>query len=125
AGVTFPGVPGVVLGHNEFFAWGATNVGPDVQDLYTEEFNDKGEYKTPDGFVKPIIRREEIKVRISHLKTGTRTVEMDVTETRHGPIVIDTAEKKYALKWTALDPANNELEAFMLINRAKNWNDFT
>ncbi len=124
AGVTFPGVPGIVLGHNEFFAWGATNVGPDVQDLYIEEFNDKGEYRTPDGFVKPTIRREEIKVRISPMKTDTRTVEMDVTETRHGPIIIDTAGKKYALKWTALDPANNELEAFMLVNRAKDWNSF-
>ncbi len=41
AGVTFPGSPGVVLGHNENIAWGATNVGPDVQDLYLEEFDGK------------------------------------------------------------------------------------
>ena len=34
AGVTFPGVPGVVLGHNASIAWGATNVDPDVQDLF-------------------------------------------------------------------------------------------
>ena len=46
SGVTFPGVPGIVLGHNEFIAWGATNVGPDVQDLYYETFNEQGEYKT-------------------------------------------------------------------------------
>src|SRR5690606_17877521 len=65
-----------------------------------------------------------IKVRISPMKTDTRTVEMNVTETRHGPIIIETAGKKYALKWTALDPANNELEAFMLVNRAKDWNSF-
>lgn len=33
-GVTFPGVPAVVLGHNRHIAWGFTNTGPDVQDLY-------------------------------------------------------------------------------------------
>jgi penicillin amidase len=124
SGVTFPGVPGVVLGHNEFFAWGATNVGPDVQDVYLEEFNDKGEYRTPDGFVKPKLRKEEIKVRISATKTDTKTVEMTVTETRHGPIVLESGGKRYALKWTALDPTNNELEAFMMVNRAKNWDEF-
>ena len=42
SGVTFPGVPGIVLGHNEFIAWGATNVGPDVQDLYRETFDAQG-----------------------------------------------------------------------------------
>ena len=48
AGVTFPGVPGVVLGHNENIAWGATNVGPDVQDVYIENLNTRGQYETPD-----------------------------------------------------------------------------
>ncbi|MEJ7700878.1 MAG: penicillin acylase family protein [Pyrinomonadaceae bacterium] len=46
AGVTLPGSPGVVLGHNENIAWGATNVGPDVQDLYLEEFDEKIRFAT-------------------------------------------------------------------------------
>ena len=37
AGVSFPGVPGIVLGHNDRIAWGATNAGPDVQDLFLED----------------------------------------------------------------------------------------
>ena len=34
AGVSTAGIPGVIIGHNENIAWGSTNVGPDVQDLY-------------------------------------------------------------------------------------------
>ena len=37
SGVIFPGIPGIILGHNEHIAWGVTNFGPDVQDLYIEK----------------------------------------------------------------------------------------
>ena len=33
-GATLPGLPAVVIGHNERVAWGVTNLNPDVQDLY-------------------------------------------------------------------------------------------
>ena len=124
SGVTFPGVPGIVLGHNESIAWGATNVGPDVQDLYLETFNEQGEYKTPTGWQKPSIRREEIKVRTNPLKPETQSVTLDVVETRNGVIVSDEGGKKYALKWTARDPKNGEFDAFFSLNHAKNWTDF-
>jgi penicillin amidase len=126
AGVTFPGSPGVVLGHNENIAWGATNVGPDVQDLYLEEFDAANplRYKTPNGFETALKRREEIKVRKNPLKTDTETVALDVVTTRNGVIFFEDAGKRYALKWTALDAKNNELEAFYFVNRAKNWDDF-
>ncbi len=124
SGVTFPGVPGIVLGHNEFFAWGATNVGPDVQDLYYETFNEQGEYKTPTGWVKPTVRKEIINVRGNLMKPETTPVTFDVTETRNGVIILEEGGKKYALKWTARDPKNNEFEAFFTANRAKNWEEF-
>ena len=124
SGVTFPGVPGVVLGHNEFIAWGATNVGPDVQDLYFETFNDKGEYKTPGGWAMPSVRKEEIKVRANPLNPATEIVNLDVQTTRNGVIIGEENGSKFALKWTALDPKNQDLEAFFRLNRAKNWNDF-
>ncbi len=123
-GVTFPGVPGIVLGHNENFAWGATNVGPDVQDLYIETFDAAGKYKTPAGWENPVIRKEAIKVRTSPLKTDTETVMLDVTETRNGVIIVEEGAKKYALKWTAREPKNSEFEAFFNLNRGKNWDDF-
>lgn len=124
AGVTFPGVPGIVLGHNENIAWGATNVGPDVQDLYRETFNDKGEYKTPSGWEKVTVRREEIKVRANPLAPATETQTIDMEETRNGPIITDEVGQKWALKWTARDPKNQEFESFFLLNKAKNWQDF-
>ena len=124
SGVTFPGVPGIVLGHNGDIAWGATNVGPDVQDLYKETFNDKGEYKTPNGWEKIVIRKEEIKVRSNPQSPVTETQVLDVEETRNGAIITDETGQKFALKWTARDPKNQEFEAFFLMNRAKNWDDF-
>jgi len=124
AGVTFPGVPGIVLGHNDNIAWGATNVGPDVQDLYYETFNAEGKYKTPSGWNDSIVRKELIKVRPNPLNPATEDVEFDVAETRHGPVIVEDGGRKYALKWTALDPKNAEFEAFTRLNRASNWEEF-
>ncbi|MBK9439546.1 MAG: penicillin acylase family protein [Chloracidobacterium sp.] len=124
SGVTFPGVPGIILGHNDSIAWGATNVGPDVQDLYVETFNDKGEYKTPTGWQAATVRKEIINVRSNPLKPETDPVEFDVIVTRNGPIITEDGGKKYSLKWTAFDPHNSEFEAFYEWNRAKNWTGF-
>jgi penicillin G amidase len=124
AGVTFPGVPGVVLGHNESIAWGATNVGPDVQDLYFETFNAEGKYKTPNGWETPVVRKEEIKVRKNPLSPETETQILEVQETRNGVVFTEAEGKKLALKWTARDPRNQEFEAFFYLNRARNWEDF-
>lgn len=124
SGVTFPGVPGIVLGHNENIAWGATNVGPDVQDLFIETFDSDGKYKTPTGLATAVTRHEEIRVRTNPLKPETEVVLLDVVETRNGPIILEEDGKKYALKWTALDPKNSEFEAFYFLNRAKDWNGF-
>ncbi|HVF45952.1 MAG TPA: penicillin acylase family protein, partial [Pyrinomonadaceae bacterium] len=124
SGVTFPGVPGIILGHNENIAWGATNVGPDVQDLYVETFNEKGEYKTPSGWAPAVVRIEAIKVRTNPLKPDTEIVTLDVIETRNGPVILEEGGKRYALRWTALDPRNTEFDAFYRFNRARNWDDF-
>ncbi|MGH9946997.1 MAG: penicillin acylase family protein [Pyrinomonadaceae bacterium] len=124
SGVTFPGVPGIVLGHNQHFAWGATNVGPDVQDLYVETFNEKGEYKTPEGWTAIKVRKEEIKFRANPLSPELTTETFEVKETRNGPVIIDAGEKHYALKWTALDPKNSDFNAFYSLNRASDWAGF-
>lgn len=124
SGVTVPGVPGVILGHNADIAWGATNVGPDVQDLFTETFNEKGEYKTPNGWEPAVKRTEQIKVRANPLNPATETVSLEVFETRNGPIIFEDGGKKYALKWTAFDPKNSEFEVLYDWNRAKDWAGF-
>ena len=97
SGVTFPGVPGIVLGHNEHFAWGATNVGPDVQDVYFEKTNDRGQYETPDGWRPLKFRSEDIEVRTSPLNPATTAEDFTVSETANGPLIIDTKNAPFRL----------------------------
>ncbi len=126
AGVSAPGLPGVVIGHNDHIAWGFTNVGPDVQDLYVEKFDPQNpaRYLTPAGWQEAVVRHEEIKVRKGFTDTATDTVNFDVTVTRNGPIVLDRSGKRYALRWTALDPKLNKPDIFYAMNRARNWKEY-
>ena len=126
AGVTTPGAPGVILGHNEHIAWGATNLGPDVQDLYLEKFDKENpqKYMTPSGWREAEVRREEIKIRKSFTDSVTDSEFVDVTVTRHGPIIFEKNGSRYSLRWTALDPNAIELDAFYAVNRARNWREF-
>ncbi|MGA8876831.1 MAG: penicillin acylase family protein [Candidatus Korobacteraceae bacterium] len=120
AGVTLPGMPYVIVGHNQRIAWGFTNLGPNVEDVYIEKFNDNGGYLTPQGWVKPEHRQEIIRVK------GEAEVTLDVETTRHGPIITDLIpgeKRKLALKWTALDPATLNIP-FFAVGSAKNWQEF-
>jgi penicillin G amidase len=117
-GVTLPGLPFVIVGHNEHIAWGVTNVGPTVEDVYVETFNSQGAYQTPQGWLQPQHRPE-----IIHVK-GKPDVTVDVVTTRHGPIITDliTGEtRKLALRWTLYDSL---FDPFFDIDSAKNWNEF-
>ncbi len=124
AGVSTAGLPGVIIGHNENIAWGMTNVGPDVQDVYLETFNDAGKVKTPNGYESPTMRREEIKVRKSALAPDTETQILEVVNTRHGVVFFEDGNKKYSLKWTAFDAKNDSLTMISLLNKAKDWTEF-
>ncbi len=127
AGVTAPGLPGVVIGHNDRIAWGFTNVGPDVQDLYIEKFDPANprRYLTPQGWRDAEVRHEEIKVRKGFTSSETDIVPLDVTITRHGPIILAKDSKRYALRWTALDPKTNNADSTYLVAHARNWKEFT
>lgn len=126
AGVTAPGLPGVVIGHNERIAWGFTNVGPDVSDVYLEKFDPQNpvRYMTPAGWREAEVRREEIKVRKAFTSADTETQTIEVTVTRHGPIVFEREGKRYALRWTALDPKLTDIQGLFAINYARNWTEF-
>jgi penicillin amidase len=118
AGVTLPGVPFVIVGHNARIGWGFTNVGPTVEDDYIEEFNAQGQYKTPAGWVNPQHRRE-----IIHVK-GKPDVTLDVVTTRHGPIITDLIPgetRPIALRWTLYDGIGL---AFFDVDSADNWDSF-
>ncbi|MHB8892336.1 MAG: penicillin acylase family protein [Candidatus Limnocylindrales bacterium] len=126
AGVTFPGTPGVVAGHNARIAWGVTNAGPDVQDLVEEKVDpaDPTRYLSVDGSVPFTVRTETIRV------AGGDDVTLTVRETSHGPVLNDAdarlrdASALYTLRWTALAVPDRVLEAFLTIDRASDWTSF-
>jgi penicillin amidase len=118
AGVTLPGMPFVIVGHNQRIGWGFTNVGPTVEDVYVEDFNNQGQYKTPLGWRDPQHRQEVIRVK------GQADVTLDVVTTRHGPIITDLVpgeSRKIALRWTLYDGLTLP---FFDVNSAQNWNEF-
>ncbi|MFD5875156.1 penicillin acylase family protein [Streptomyces sp. NPDC060322] len=137
AGYTFSGMPGVVIGHNQDIAWGFTNLGADVTDLFLEKVSGDG-YQY-DGKTEPFISREEtIKV------AGGRDRKITVRETNNGPLVSDRSgelEKvgkkapvtnsapdrgdgyAVSLKWTALQPGKS-MDAVFELNKAKDFTTF-
>jgi penicillin G amidase len=126
AGVSSAGLPGVVIGHNEHIAWGFTNVGPDVQDLYLEKFDpaNSKRYQTPSGWQDAVIRSEQIKVRKGLASPEHDVVTHDVTVTRHGPIIFEGDGKRYSLRWTAFDTTRLTGDLNYSLNRARNWDEF-
>jgi penicillin amidase len=118
AGVTLPGMPFVVVGHNQRIAWGFTNVGPTVTDVYIENFNAQGAYQTPTGWAQPEHRAEVIHVK------GKPDVTVDVKITRHGPVISDLVPgetRQLALRWTLYDGLHIP---FFDVNAAQNWDEF-
>ena len=146
AGFTFAGVPGVIIGHNDRIAWGVTNLGPDVMDLYIERVNPENptQYEVNGEWVDFETRIETINV------VGGDPVEVTVRLTRHGPVISESygplkdentnddpefvpfkdqagisLPEQYviALKWTALTPSS-PFKAIWGFDRAQNWEDF-
>ena len=141
SGFTFSGVPGVIIGHNADIAWGFTNLGPDVSDLYLEQV--RGDEWKYDGSWRPLEKRTEtIEVRDGDDFT------FDVRSTDHGPLLSDvsqdfasvganapadasdpeaTADRgngyAVALQWTALEPTATA-DAILGLNRATDWASF-
>lgn len=122
AGVTLPGMPMVIAVHNEHVAWGFTALFGDVQDLYVEKLDGKGNYQAADGSWKPLsIDREIIHVR------GRGDVTVDVQSTAHGPLLngfLNKISSPVALRWTLYDPALNTLPLYTM-NTAQNWGEFS
>jgi penicillin G amidase len=141
AGFTFSGLPGVVIGHNADIAWGFTNLGPDVTDLYLERVTD--DQWEQDGRLRPLVeRRETIRVHDGD------DVTITVRSTRHGPILSDVADfyddlatdapddpsgsgadalpgtvSAVSLAWTALRPGTTA-DAIFGVDLAHDWASF-
>jgi len=122
AGVTLPGLPMVVAGHNEHVAWGFTALQADVQDLYIEKLDGKGNYEGADSQWHPlVVDREVIHVR------GSQDVVVSVESTAHGPLLNPLLAKDdppTALMWTLYDPSLNAIPLYQM-NVAANWTEFS
>jgi penicillin G amidase len=121
-GVTLPGVPYVIAGHNQRIAWGITNLGADVEDVYVETFNTQGQYQTPSGWETPERRNETIRV------IRGQDVPLEVMVTRHGPIIshlLEDEKRMLALKSVNWDLQHPMAFPFFDINSATNWRQFT
>jgi penicillin G amidase len=128
-GATLPGLPAVVLGRNAKVAWGFTNTGPDVQDLFLERINPANpkQYQVPGeggaiAWAEFEVRNESIPVK------GKPSVDYTYRSTRHGPVlsdaqavyadVLDRQKYAMALRWSALDADNRSLLAGLNAQKA-------
>lgn len=128
AGLSFPGLPGIILGFNANVAWGATTADYDVTDVYDETL-------TPDGS-GVVFRGAPVpfqKVRESIAIKGRAPLEYDVLVVpHHGPIVPtitsehgiapQTGKTALSIKWTG-HQATKDLAAVFGLLRAKNVDD--
>jgi len=126
-GASLPGVPAIVLGRNSHFAWGFTNTGPDVQDLYLERLDAAGDYLSPDG-PRPFERYDEV-IRVK----GGDDVRLQVRVSRHGPVISDVSRSLQeaaprghvvALQWTALRDDDLTMQAAAKMASVENWAGF-
>jgi len=144
-GFSFPSVPGIVAGHNDKIAWGYTNVGPDVQDLFIEKVNPENpnQYEVDGKWV-------DFEIRQVTIQTGGDPVELTVRISRHGPVISGTygalkdevdpkdpealpfkdktgvelpEQYAIALAWTALTPST-PFDAIWGFNKAQSWEEF-
>jgi len=121
-GASFPGAPLVIIGHNAAIAWGVTNSGADVQDIYIEKLNDaRDSYFDGNGW-KPLLKKEE-NIRVRGRKEPDK---MDVLWTACGPLLSLAGTEdgtSYSLRWT-IQEGGRIFESLYLLNRAQNWEEF-
>lgn len=121
AGVALPGAPAVICGHNEHIAWGMTNLYVDEMDFFTEKLNEEGTHYFFNGEWQPLeLRKEKIAI-----KGGDTLLKINAF-THRGPVISGfkgVENEAISMRWTGND-YSNELRTIMLLNRARNWNDF-
>lgn len=128
-GVSLPGAPGVVIGFNEHIAWGVTNVGADVMDIYRLNWtNSRHEQYLYDGKELNVVKKVG-KIRVRGGKVLTDTVRY----TRFGPVVYESTNfttpgsqipADHAIRWVAHD-SSNLVRSIFLLNTAGGYSDFT
>jgi penicillin G amidase len=119
SGVSLAGVPCVIIGHNQRIAWGVTNLGFDVQDLYIEKIDPQTGRYVFHGQVEQA-RSESEWIRVK----GARPLEFRQWVTRHGPVAFSEKGRYFAMRWAAAEHDGFAFP-FLDLNRAGNWKEFT
>jgi penicillin amidase len=126
SGASYPGIPGVLIGHNEEIAWGLTNAFVDVQDLYIERADEDEPVRFEHGgeWEAATVLEERIQVR----RQAEPHIEK-VVVTRHGPLISkwigeqNGAMQPLSLRWVGHPPGHG-LRAILNLNRAQEWDEF-
>jgi len=127
AQLSVPGVPGVILGRNERIAWGMTNTGPDVQDLYIEKLDAAGGYFAPEGARAFQVIDETIRIK------GAEAEKLRIRVSRHGPVISDVMRTAQdlaprghviAFAWAALAEDDRSAQVAHKFARAREWDGF-
>jgi penicillin amidase len=124
AGFVFVGTPGMMTGVNDRIAWGFTNNGTTIRDLYAEELSpDSTRYRRGDRWEPVVSRAIEIKVK------GKEPVRKTMRATAHGPIVnevipkIGASDPPLALRWVGFEMID-DVQALLEMNTARDWPEF-
>ncbi|WJY14196.1 penicillin acylase family protein [Pectobacteriaceae bacterium CE90] len=129
-GATFPGLPFIVIGRNQHIAWGATNMGADVQDLAMIKTLpiDTDSYELDGHYQKMEKRMETIKVRSALLKKPIPPVTFYVRNTFYGPVISDASpaptQNQYSVQWTGQEGMAGSFTSLLALNYAANWPQF-
>jgi penicillin amidase len=118
-GFALPGTPLVVVGHNDRIAWGFTNNGADVLDLYIETFNPA---KPDEYLVNGQWKKADVYDEVIHVK-GKPDEHLKLMVTRHGPVVRQEGDKFYAMRWTVLEP-EALCNFYNWLGKVQNWGEF-
>ena len=121
-GVSIPGQPFIVAGHNERIAWGMTNLAVDDIDLFSEKINpeNRGQYFFDGEWKDMRVKNEVIKIK------GEEADTFKLYFTHRGPIISDMRnieDAELSMRWSGYDKSD-EVRSVYLLNRAKNWDDF-
>jgi penicillin G amidase len=136
AGATIPGIPIVAIGRNQHIAWGFTGLGVDVEDFFRERLDPSGRFAEFRGQWEPIeIITETIKVK------NRPDIRQEIRITRHGPLMSDVFNagdqnlparvrptmplEPLAMRWVGIEPGDTSALAFMNLNEARSWDEFT
>jgi len=121
SGVSLPGVPMVMVGHNAHIAWGMTLAFTDAEDLFIEQINSQNQYLYHDEWRDVDVIEEVIQVK------GRKEPHVEpVIITHHGPIISDVVgypEQRVAVNSMALRPSL-AFDGWLGLNLARNWDDF-